>query len=447
MESRSQSNESVKFYKKLPSSSGVPETHQRNSSNSMRMSGLFTQSIQSGNSRSSSIYSVRASRMVYAAHSGNPSVDQGSLSVLGDALRLERRFGGARKTQLSDKARNALQMSHACLIASMGHDIDPTILQVWEHHRKATTVNSYAHNFIAWHEYCKTKQKPSLPAEPYLFATWLAQMSLSDKTASPTDNRCASVSYFCKSAGMNSPVDSHVVKITKESIIRRLGYRKLPKAALTEVEVDRVVSHLLSQHDVDFQNIANAFRVALAYEATLRWDDFEDTQFGDFIITDEFVRVFLIDTKTDTSKQGQWATFAASPGPRSAYQLLRKLIGAIQSLPEGKYGDLKAHLPLIPMMFKKTEGPISSILVDKVSYNEFLKTLKDACKAVGLDPTIFGTHSMRRGNVTDNFAKGVPDQIIKHSGRWRSNAYQGYIDNGLLLQLQVYNTQHTRIES
>ena len=151
-ESRSQSNESVKFYKKLPSSSGVQETHQRNSSNSMRMSGLFTQSIQSGNSRPSSIYSVRASRMVYAAHSGNPSVDQGSLSVLGDALRLERRLGGARKTQLSDKARNALKMAHACLIASMGHDIDPTVLQVWEHHRKATTVNSYAHNFIAWHE-------------------------------------------------------------------------------------------------------------------------------------------------------------------------------------------------------------------------------------------------------------------------------------------------------
>ena len=90
MESRSQSNESVKFYKKLPSSSGVQETHQRISANSMRMSGLFTQSIQNGNSRPSSIYSVRAS-MVYAAHSGNPSVDQGSLCVLGDALRLERR--------------------------------------------------------------------------------------------------------------------------------------------------------------------------------------------------------------------------------------------------------------------------------------------------------------------------------------------------------------------
>ena len=73
------------------------------------------------------------------------------------------------------------------------------------------------------------------------------------------------------------PGDSHVVQITKESIIRRLGYRKQPKSALTEVEVDKVVSHLLSQHDIDLQNIANAFCVALAYEATLRWDDFEDT--------------------------------------------------------------------------------------------------------------------------------------------------------------------------
>ena len=184
----------------------------------MSMSGLFTQSqmIQNGNSGPSSIYSVRASRMVYAANSGNPSVDQGSLSVLGDALRLERRLEGSRKIQLSDKARRALDMAHACLIASMGHDIDPAVLQVWEHHRKATTVNGYAHNFIAWHEYCKTKQKPSLPAEPYLFTTWLAQTSLSlaDKTASPTDNRCAAVSYFCKSAGMNSPDNSHVVKIT-----------------------------------------------------------------------------------------------------------------------------------------------------------------------------------------------------------------------------------------
>lgn len=44
------------------------------------------------------------------------------------------------------------------------------------------------------------------------------------------------------------------------------------------------------------QGLANAFRVALAYEATLRWDDYEDMSLGDFIVTNDFVRVFLMDS-------------------------------------------------------------------------------------------------------------------------------------------------------
>ena len=45
-------------------------------------------------------------------------------------------------------------------------------------------------------------------------------------------------------------------------------------------------------------------RVVLAYEPTLRWDDFADTLLGDFIVTHDFVRVFLVDTKTDNYKLG-----------------------------------------------------------------------------------------------------------------------------------------------
>ena len=67
------------------------------------------------------------------------------------------------------------------------------------------------------------------------------------------------------------------------------------------------------------QGLTNAFRTALAYETSLRWDDFVDTLFGDFIQTGNFVRVFDVDTKTDNSKSGQWATFAVSESPTSAY--------------------------------------------------------------------------------------------------------------------------------
>ena len=115
--------------------------------------------------------------------------------------------------------------------------------------------------------------------------------------------------------------------MTKESIRRRLGYKAHSKKSLNQNQVDDLVSQFLSQSTI--QGLANAFRVALAYEATLRWDDYADMTFGDFIVTNEFVRVFLVDTKTDTHKTGQWATFAASLRPNSAYQLYRRLVVAL----------------------------------------------------------------------------------------------------------------------
>ena len=109
--------------------------------------------------------------------------------------------------------------------------------------------------------------------------------------------------------------------MTKESIRRKLGYKNQSKKPLLQEQVDEVVGQFLSQPTI--QGLANGFRVSLAYEATLRWDDYEDMTFGDFIVTNDFVRVFLVDTKTDSMKSGQWATFAASTRSKSAYQLYR----------------------------------------------------------------------------------------------------------------------------
>ncbi len=100
--------------------------------------------------------------------------------------------------------------------------------------------------------YKKADSQP-IPVDPFFFATWLAVASLSDTTASPTETRCETIAFFSKAA-----------------------------------------------------------LVALANEATLRWDDFADTLLGDFIVTHDFVRVFLVDTETDNCKSGQWATFSVS---------------------------------------------------------------------------------------------------------------------------------------
>ena len=189
----------------------------------------------------------------------------------------------------------------------------------------------------------------------------------------------------------------------------------------------------------------------MAYEATLRWDDYKDMVFGDFIVTNDFVRVFLVDTKMDSYKSGQWATFAVSDRPTSVYQLLQKLMEVMAAHSSQEVRDNMSNMPVMfrttvglfvdassqevrdnmsnmPVMFRTTVGLFVDASSSRINYNEFLAELRTACSSVGLDPNLFGTHPMRRGSTTDQFMHGIPDKVIKLSGRWKSNAFERYID-------------------
>jgi hypothetical protein len=211
----------------------------------------------------------------------------------------------------------------------------------------------------------------------------------------------------------------------------------MSKNPLLKEHVNQIVQYFLQRNTV--QDQVNDFRVALVYETTLRWDDFADTLFGDFIVTHDFVRVFLVDTKTDNCKSGQWDTFSASPTETSAYTLLQNLVKNILSnTPE----QLLNNLANFPIMFKSLKGTENEHEIPKITYNDFLKDLKTACDAIGLNPALFSTHSLRRrGSVSDQFANDVPDKVIKYSGRWTSNALETYIDHTILLELQLQTIQ------
>jgi hypothetical protein len=88
-------------------------------------------------------------------------------------------------------------------------------------------------------------------------------------------------------------------------------------------------------------------------------------------------------------------------------------------------------------MFKSLKGSENEHEIPQITYNEFLKELKTACTAIGLNSALFATHSLRRGSVSDQFANGVPDKVIKYSGRWKSNAFEAYIDHTVLFELQL----------
>jgi hypothetical protein len=399
------------------------------SSDSSKLPGLTSQ-LGTGSRTNSSIFDIAGTTMRnLPSNSKAPST--GSLGDLSRTMELDRRKD-SRKSELSPQAREALRMAYECLAETLDMVVTPELMTIWSSHRKASTVNGYANSFRLWDNYCKSEGVKSLPVDARRFAAWLAAASLEDKTASPTDNRSAAVLYFNSIVSKKEPDHMNLVRMTKESIRRRLGYKAQAKKPLLQDQVDTLVSHFLSQPTI--QGLANAFRVSLAYEATLRWDDYADMTLGDFIVTNDFVRVFLVETKTDSHKTGQWATFAASLRPNSAYQLYRRLVVALSDELDPE------KIAQWPVMFKGdcgSFGQFSAINTPKINYQEFLRILKGGCESINLDSSLFGTHSMRRGQVTDQFRFGIPDQVIKTSGRWKSQAFERYIDKEMTLHLHL----------
>ena len=64
-----------------------------------------------------------------------------------------------------------------------------------------------------------------------------------------------------------------------------------------------------------------------------------------------------------------------------------------------------------------------------LTYRQFQKLLKDTLKAVGYEPSTFGSHGLRSGGATWASMSGVPPDMIKLLGDWKSDAYVKYVEN------------------
>jgi hypothetical protein len=61
-----------------------------------------------------------------------------------------------------------------------------------------------------------------------------------------------------------------------------------------------------------------------------------------------------------------------------------------------------------------------------LTHNALVKGIKLFIQYIGLDASRYSSHSLRRGGATFAFLSGIPAELIKAQGDWRSDAYQRY---------------------
>jgi hypothetical protein len=60
-------------------------------------------------------------------------------------------------------------------------------------------------------------------------------------------------------------------------------------------------------------------------------------------------------------------------------------------------------------------------------YDTVMATVKELMRAIGEDPSEFGTHSLRIGGATALFAAGASETVIRTMGRWSSDIHRLYV--------------------
>jgi len=62
-----------------------------------------------------------------------------------------------------------------------------------------------------------------------------------------------------------------------------------------------------------------------------------------------------------------------------------------------------------------------------ITQSEFTQFLRSCLRILGYDHTLFSGHSLRRGGATHAFSKGVPGELVKSHGDWKSDSYLVYL--------------------
>ena len=164
----------------------------------------------------------------------------------------------------------------------------------------------------------------------------------------------------------------------------------------------------------------------------MRYDETSALRVCDIIFEPTHMKIFIEKSKTDQYRDGNWLFVANGETDLCPARIVRLYLG--------KCGitDWLSEEFLFRGIAKGAGYEKLRNDSKPLSYTRVREILLAALKDIGLDPKLFGTHSLRSGGATDAANSGVPDRLFKRHGRWRSEkAKDGYVKDNVRQLLRV----------
>lgn len=192
-------------------------------------------------------------------------------------------------------------------------------------------------------------------------------------------------------------------------------------------EVTRVICRLEQGHLGDIQ-VAALF--ALGFFGFLRWDDLSKLTVDNLQFADSHLAIFLVQRKNDQFREGSWVFIARSDSSPCPVAVVEKFLKV------GSH-DRKSRLFRRILHTRKR----MELRKEPMSYSRASELVKQELLREGLEPSLYGIHSLRAGGASAAAARGIPDRLFQRQGGWRSaKSRNNYIQESLESLLTVTKT-------
>ena len=296
-----------------------------------------------------------------------------------------------------------------------------TAAQYLYHGLALSTRSSYSAGTNSYFEFCAMRDiHPAIPTAPLILIEWCAFLADTRKLPHKTIKGYLTA---VKSAHIDRGVSR--LDVFQHPVLQRLvrgikkqqgGHTRRERLPIT----NDVLVKLIKEFDTTTEFGATMHAAfCLAHAGFLRVGEFTygqadlEPDFDKHHVTrsclkfrDGSLELYIPASKTDAFREGVTLKIAAAPGDACPVQSLKNLYSRVPALPQAPLFVLSAR-------------PFTRDLV--------VDTLHDRLVQCGIRGNYSG-HSFRRGAATDAKRAGLSTELIKRMGRWKSDAYQLYID-------------------
>lgn len=266
--------------------------------------------------------------------------------------------------------------------------IHPKMLALLEDARdladKAHAENTLRTYESLWNDFCvfcEHVQTPALPAHPATVVAYLMQLAPAQKT-NTLETKLAAIRYYHLKARVADPTHDSAVTNVLNGARREFGAPPERKAA---IERDLLREMITIQPD-DLRGARNRAMLLLGYACDLRRSEIVALHVRDIQFRTDRMVVTIRRSKTDQAKEGfEIHVPRMEDAGMCPVVVLRTWLTLAEILEGPLFRKIDRH------------GKVwARALTPQVVAN----VIKEAALAVGLDPSEFGGHSIRRGLIT-----------------------------------------------